>query len=177
MVGKHNLEKTYLVLELLKKYKVINREKIASEVGTNVNYVTGAITYLRSKGYIIESNIGYDGCYEYKGKIEVRTDKKLDKIQIKGIKELYKKGVKINEIEGIVNTTRASVFYHLHKQKVKLNRRKFELYEDRKKQVIKMYNEGLSIKEIANKLDIDEKKACCILYRCVKGNRRKFITR
>ena len=38
-----------------------------------------------------------------------------------------------------------------------------------------MYNEGLSIKEIANNLNIDEKKACCILYRCVKGNRRKVI--
>lgn len=169
----HNLEKTYLILELLKKYKIINRDTLAKEVDTNINYVTGAIIYLRNKGYIIESIVGYDGCYEYKGKI--KNDNKLNKIEVKGIKRLYKKGIKLNEIENVINTTRGSIFYHLHKQKVIPNRRKFELYEDRKNKIIKMYNEGLSIKEIANNLNIDEKKACCILYRCVKGNRRKVI--
>ena len=114
---------------------------------------------------------------EYKGKIknDNKLNNKLNKIEVKGIKRLYKKGIKLNEIENVINTTRRSISYHLHKQKVIPNRRKFELYEDRKNKIIKMYNEGLSIKEIANNLNIDEKKACCILYRCVKGNRRKVI--
>ncbi|WP_055069094.1 hypothetical protein [Clostridium massiliamazoniense] len=68
----HNLEKTYLILDLLKKYKIINRDILAKEVDTNISYVTGAIIYLRNKGYIIESIVGYDGCYEYKGKIKKR---------------------------------------------------------------------------------------------------------
>lgn len=171
----HNLEKTYLILEVLKKYKIINRKKLADEINTNINYVTSSISYLRTKGYIIESIVGYDGCYEYKGKRKIKNDNKLNKIEVKGIKRLYEKGIKLNEIENVINTTRGSIFYHLHKQKIIPNRRKFELYEDKKNKIIKMYNEGLSIKEIANNLNIDEKKACCILYRCVKGNRRKVI--
>ena len=173
----HNLEKTYLILELLKKYKIIKRKKLADEINTNISYVTSSISYLRTKGYIIESIVGYDGCYEYKGKIknDNKLNNKLNKIEVKGIKRLYKKGIKLNEIENVINTTRGSIFYHLHKQKITPNRQKFELYEDRKNKIIKMYNEGLSIKEIANNLNIDEKKACCILYRCVKGNRRKVI--
>lgn len=131
----HDLEKTHLILNLLKEYKIINRDKLAKEADTNTTYVTGAINYLRSKGYVIDTNLGYEGCYEYKYKRKVRTDKKLDKIQVKGIKKLYKKGVRIDEIENIVNTTRGSVFYHLHKQHVKLNRRKLEINEERRKKL------------------------------------------
>ncbi|WP_055069089.1 helix-turn-helix transcriptional regulator [Clostridium massiliamazoniense] len=170
----YDLEKTYLILDLLKRYKIVNRKKLASDVKTNISYVSESVKYLRKKGYIIESNSGYNGCYIYKGKRKIKNEDKLSDIEISGIKKLYQKGIKIKDIQSIINMSKVTVFYQLNKERVDLDRVKVKLDDDRDK-IIRMYSQGLSIKEIAKNLGISEKRTGSVIYTCVKGNRRNVI--
>lgn len=165
----NNLEVAYKVLTVLKSYKSITRTELVIKSNVNQSYVTNSIMLLRRKGFKIDTLFGESGGYEYRGyKRAISKNEKLKQGDSKSIANLYKAGVSIQELKELTGKTKESIFYNLKKEKVILNRK----VKKDKELLKRLYEEGHSLKKIA---EITNTKYSLIqknIYRYVKSNRR-----
>lgn len=171
-----SLKEAYRVLEVLKANKFVTSAELSSKCNLNSTYVVLAIKLLKAHGYNIESIKGIAGGYIYhteKRKIQRYKGERVRNRESKHLIELYNDKLKLKDIIEFSNRSKPTIYAQLKKNGLKPDRKRRNIEEYR--YIEDMYNKGLSIKEIAKKLNIPDSYANKLIYTFVKGNRRNKI--
>lgn len=169
------LKDIYNIASILKANRCVTQKELEEKCNLNRIDVINIIKYLEKNGYTIENMQDVNGGYIYKYKEykeQVKLREKVNEEISCGMVDLYKNNVLTKDIKEVSNRTQQTIYYHLRKHRIKPNRKRESVKEY---EIEKLYNKGLTIKQIANTLNITENYANNLIYKFIKGTRRHRI--